>query len=85
MACKGYKHPEEWKRKISRARTGVPLAPETVAKMRAEKSKVLKCPHCGITGKAGGMKRHHFGYCKKKGNANAIGRRHQLENYQPQH
>jgi hypothetical protein len=53
-------------RAIAEKRRNVPLAPDTVAKMRAQKSRMLVCPYCGTSGKAGGMQRHHFEHCKQK-------------------
>ena len=65
----GIRHTEETLKKLQKLadlRRNVPLPHEVVARMRAQKSQMMTCPHCGKTGKAGGMKRHHLDRCKFK-------------------
>lgn len=65
-ANRGHRHTDELKRKLSKARYGIPLSEKVLEKMRAEKSAIMECPHCGKIGKSGGMKKHHMKNCKAR-------------------
>ena len=67
------KHSDESKKLISLGGTGLKRTDETRKNLSASKmgeknpaTKVVTCPHCGKTGKAGGMLKHHFDHCKLK-------------------
>jgi hypothetical protein len=40
---------------------------KSVATSKIVNREIVKCPHCGKTGQAGGMKRWHFDNCKENG------------------
>ena len=65
----GRTHSEETRKLLRDQRIGVPLPRELREKMKASKSQIVECPHCGKIGKHGGMKKHHFDHCKKVKNA----------------
>jgi len=62
----GYKFTDEQRehqRKVTKGNTnkrGKKLSEETKNKLR----KIVTCPNCNLTGKLGGMVRHHFDNCK---------------------
>lgn len=67
------KHSEKSKQLISLGGTGLKRSDETKKNLSISKlgdknpaTKVITCPHCEKTGKAGGMRKHHFEHCKKK-------------------
>lgn len=65
-ANRGRACPEDLKKRMSKARVGIPLPPDILQKMKVQKSRVLKCPHCDKVGKAGGMQKHHMNNCKER-------------------
>ena len=67
------KHSEKSKKLISLGGTGLKRTDETKKNLSASKmgeknpaTRTVTCPHCGKTGKAGGMLKHHFEHCKSK-------------------
>lgn len=60
---------EAWKKNISKATKNVPKSKEHAAKIGAahkgKKKAELQCPHCGLVGRGGNMKRYHFDNCKR--------------------
>lgn len=69
----GKKHTNESKQKISIGGKGQKRTAETRANLSASKMgdknparELVTCPHCSKTGMSGGMKKHHFNYCKRK-------------------
>lgn len=69
----GKKHTEESKQKISKGGKGQKRTLETRANLSLSKlgdknpaREIVTCPHCGKTGMAGGMRKHHFNHCKKR-------------------
>jgi len=66
----GRHHTEESKLAKSIANKGLPRTQQTRENIRASKlgdknpsKKIVTCPHCGVTGKAGGVRKHHFDNC----------------------
>jgi len=59
----GYKHTEEWRKKHSETMRG-----NTHTLGITFKQKTSICPHCGINGGGGALKRYHFDNCKEKEN-----------------
>ena len=68
----GMSHTEEYKKRKSKLMKGRKLSEETKQKMSESKRGIpkpkLTCPHCGKTGGAPVMKRHHFNNCKENKN-----------------
>ena len=71
----GRKHTEESKKKISVGGKGIKKSEEAKKRIAAAKvgdlnpaRQVVTCPHCGKTGRSGGMRKHHFSHCKHKSN-----------------
>jgi hypothetical protein len=71
----GRKHTEESKKKISDGGKGIKKSEE--AKKRISEAKkgdlnpgrqTVTCPYCGMIGRSGGMRKHHFSHCKQKTN-----------------
>jgi hypothetical protein len=69
----GKKHSDETKRKISEANKGKLKGEKNPSKRPEVKQKkidkwkeipIITCPHCGIKGRGGSMKRWHFKNCK---------------------
>lgn len=67
------KHSEKSKQLISLGGMGLKRTDETrknlsISKMGEKNpaTKIVTCPHCGKTGKAGGMLKHHFEHCRSK-------------------
>jgi hypothetical protein len=67
------KHSEESKKLISLGGKGLKRSDQTKVNLSKSKlgsknpaTKEVTCPHCGKTGKAGGMLKHHFDHCKFK-------------------
>jgi 5-methylcytosine-specific restriction endonuclease McrA len=67
------KHSEESKKLISLGGRGLKRSVQTKKNISDSKlgsknpaTKEVTCPHCGKTGKAGGMLKHHFDHCKIK-------------------
>ena len=65
-------HTEESKKLISLGGTGLKRTDETRKNLSKSKmgnknpaTKIVTCPHCAKTGKAGGMLKHHFEHCKQ--------------------
>jgi len=58
----GFEHTEESKANISKAKKGKPAK----NKGKSHPQRKATCPHCGLTGGAGNMKRYHFHNCKHK-------------------
>jgi hypothetical protein len=70
----GRTHSEESKALISKGGKGQKRTDETRANLSASKlgdknpaREIVTCPHCNKTGMSGGMRKHHFDHCKKKG------------------
>lgn len=66
-------HSEKSKRLISLGGTGLKRTEETKRNIAAAKmgdknpaTQIVTCPYCSKTGKAGGMRKHHFEHCKTK-------------------
>lgn len=69
----GRKHTEESKKKISNGGKGIKKSDEARKKISDAKKgdlnpgrQIVTCPHCGKTGRSGGMRKHHFAHCKQK-------------------
>lgn len=67
----GRTHTKESNDARSKALTGLKRSPESKKNYSAAKegdknpgAKTVTCPKCGTTGKAGGMRKHHFEHCK---------------------
>jgi hypothetical protein len=64
-------HTKATKLAQSSANTGLTRSQKTKDMIRDAKigdknpgAKTVTCPHCGVTGRAGGMRKHHFDHCK---------------------
>lgn len=69
------KHTEESKHKISLGGKGLKRNDTTRQNLSVSKMgdknparQLVKCPHCDKEGMSGGMRKHHFEHCKKRGN-----------------
>lgn len=67
------KHTEKSKKLISDSGKGLKRSPETKNNISRSKlgnknpaTAIVTCPHCLKTGKAGGMRKHHFIHCKNR-------------------
>lgn len=65
------KHTDESRKLISLGGTGLKRTEETKKNLSKSKigdknpaTKIVTCPHCIKTGKAGGMRKHHFDHCR---------------------
>jgi len=69
----GKTHTDEFKEKMRQLKTGVPLSESHKENLKLAmlnklpydyKDKQQTCPHCGLIGGGGNMKRYHFNNCK---------------------
>lgn len=55
----------EWRHNLSLSKKGRIVSKETKEKLSLPRKSVIKiCPHCGLIGSGGNMKRYHFENCK---------------------